>query len=103
MLYLMSILEPYYENQQRLAPWYTLSWNATGGILRVQVQVQAIGWVGFGIHKFNSTDEGMTNADVYIGIFNETVGNNITDRFSSSPGVPLSDEQRGCPDNILVI
>jgi len=73
-----------------------------------QVNVSVAAWVGIGLHLGNSSDGGMTNADIYTSIWtvngNASFSDNVTvaDRWAKSVGLPgLDTTHTGCEENVI--
>jgi len=95
---ILSALLPHFASAQVIysgsvspLPLFTFSWNVTADSLEVELQLDALAWVGFGLHVAGSTDEAMINADIYTANFNDTGSITVDDRWSTEYDYPYTD------------
>jgi len=90
-----------YQHTTQLTPGYALSWSVIDDTIVARVDVQAIGWVGFGL---SPVSHGMPQADFWIGIMDPNTGKwNVSDyyRAENSNGRPELDTTLGGTNDLL--
>jgi len=95
-----------YDNVVNLTSIYELQWTVQTDTVYFQLTLSpaARTWLAIGFHPVGSPDVGMTNADIYISLFDDATGDliNVTDAWSVAEGPPAFDQNVAtCTDDVV--
>eukprot|EP01120_Amphizonella_sp_Union-15-10_P003427 TRINITY_DN13845_c0_g1_i1.p1 TRINITY_DN13845_c0_g1~~TRINITY_DN13845_c0_g1_i1.p1 ORF type:complete len:206 (-),score=42.83 TRINITY_DN13845_c0_g1_i1:137-754(-) len=92
------------QGSAQLSPAYKIAWTIVEDIFSVNIDVNALAWVGFGWHSENAdpnTEYGMINADTVVAVFSPNGQGTVVDYWSTNFVPPQPDTQLGGVNNIL--